>query len=169
ASISCISSRVGTLMPSAASTSRSSSTVGSRRSTQIVSSGSAPSEPGCVATSPVALGTKMLNTAKNPASGGEALRAARRPSVAVFGRSQIVDERHQLGRSAGLAHVRRVLPVDHEQRHSCDMVSLGELLGALQVRVHGERVISVGVLVRTDAELFGEALLQLQGVLIGAG
>ena len=91
-SISFISSRVGTSMPSVRSTSFSSSGVGSSRSIQIASSGIFGGEPGVVRASPCGCWKKMFSMPWDA--------ARRRWSAAVLMRGELFDD-------AGTAAARR--------------------------------------------------------------
>ena len=52
------------------------------------------------------------------------------------------------------------------RRHAFDVVTLGELLCALQVRIDGEGVVRLGKVLGTYAVVLGEGLLRLEGILL---
>ena len=89
--------------------------------------------------------------------------------VMPLGGCEIIDERQQVARSAGFGHVRRELAVDDHQGHALDVVALGELLCALQIRCDREGVVGCRELVRADAVFLGEGELRLQSVVIARG
>src|ERR1700761_7372675 len=97
------------------------------------------------------------------------LVSRRRYSMMMLSRRQVVDDLNELLRAAGLGDVGGVLPVDDDEGNALDLVALGELLGALQVRVHGEGVICLRIVLRADPVVFSEALLELQGLVIVLG
>ena len=110
-------------MPSAFSTNCSSSGVGSRRSIQSASAGM--SSAGLELGADQAVGPRNEDVQHS--------RPLRMLLALVLRGGQIVDELNQLARAVGFAHIRRVLAVDDNQRHALDVITLCQLLGALQV------------------------------------
>src|SRR5947199_10233062 len=84
-------------------------------------------------------------------------------SVAMLGCDQVADQLDELLLAASRRGLRTVVPgfrdiggvfaVHDEERPAFDVVALGELLGALQVRAHGEGVVGLGEVVGADAVL----------------
>ena len=87
-------------------------------------------------------------------------RAVRLPSFS-FGGRELVDERQQLVVAAGHGAVGRVLAVDDDRRDAADAVPSAELVGALQLGLHGERIERSLERSGVDTEA-AEELLQLR-------
>src|SRR6185312_1586453 len=167
ASISRISSRVGTLMCSACSTAFSSSGVGSSRSIQTASAGKA-SLPDCtMRTSPCGRGTKTLSTSGRSSRewryAWPGLRRQPRGALAaLLACREIVDDGEELARAAPRhADVGLVLPVDDDDRHAFRLVALRQLLGTLQVGADAEGIPRLVEVFGFDAVRRGEVELHL--------
>src|SRR6266566_9168915 len=106
------------------------------------------------------------------------MRALPALSVAMLGCDQVADQLDELLLAASRRGLRTVVSslrdiggvfaVHDEERHALDVVALSELLGALQVRAHGERVVGLGEVVGTDAVLGRELLLHAEGLVVAA-
>ena len=63
---------------------------------------------------------------------------------------QVVNELYQVALTLGLRDIRRVLAVDDNQRHALDVITLCQLLGALQVGIDAEGVVRLRIVFGRD-------------------